>query len=69
MIHSPINATDAIPLIQVIGAFTGAWIGNAGMALDWERPWQEFPVPPILGSILGLTIANLVSFVGFLGDW
>ena len=31
------------------------------MALDWDRDWQAWPVPPLTGAYLGWTLARIVT--------
>ena len=35
------------------GAFIGAWAGAATIPLDWERPWQRWPVSVVRGICAG----------------
>ncbi|XP_063921480.1 phosphatidylinositol-glycan biosynthesis class F protein [Zophobas morio] len=39
----------------------GAWLGAIAIPLDWNRPWQTWPIPCCVGTILGYTVANWVS--------
>lgn len=34
------------------GALFGAWIGAVTLVLDWDRPWQQWPTPCVVGSLL-----------------
>ncbi|KAH8027608.1 hypothetical protein HPB51_007158 [Rhipicephalus microplus] len=34
------------------GALFGAWIGAVALVLDWDRPWQQWPTPCVVGSLL-----------------
>ncbi|AMD19219.1 HBR318Wp [Eremothecium sinecaudum] len=36
----------------------GCWISCAAIPLDWDRPWQSWPIPLIVGGYLG-------AFVGY----
>jgi hypothetical protein len=47
---SPIETALLHP---AVGALGGAWIGMIPLALDWERPWQQWPLPPVWGAIIG----------------
>ncbi|CCA67396.1 probable Splicing factor 3B subunit 5 [Serendipita indica DSM 11827] len=31
----------------------GAWCGTYPLALDWDRPWQAWPLTPAAGAIIG----------------
>jgi F0F1-type ATP synthase assembly protein I len=50
---------------QVTCTLVGALIGSAGHLLDWEKAWQVYPVPPILGSCLGLIAGNGIGFFSY----
>ncbi|XP_062216906.1 uncharacterized protein LOC133917003 [Phragmites australis] len=45
------------------GAVIGAWLGTWPMPLDWERPWQEWPICVTCGAVAGHLIGMVVSFV------
>lgn len=34
------------------GALFGAWLGAIALVLDWDRPWQRWPTPCVVGSLL-----------------
>jgi phosphatidylinositol glycan class F len=42
--------------------FLGAFIGAFPIALDWDRPWQAWPLTPLTGAILGCVAGNYYSF-------
>lgn len=33
--------------------------------MDWEKAWQVYPVPTILGSCLGLIVGNGIGFFSY----
>ncbi|KAJ3330163.1 hypothetical protein HDU76_006281, partial [Blyttiomyces sp. JEL0837] len=45
----------------------GAWFGGFVIPLDWNRPWQAWPVcvtyGGIVGYCVGVVLAALVTFV------
>lgn len=45
----------------VYAPLLGGLIGSAGVLLDWEKAWQTFPIPTILGVSVGLAIGNGVA--------
>lgn len=45
------------------GAVIGAWLGAWPMPLDWERPWQEWPICVTYGAIAGHLIGMVVSLI------
>lgn len=38
----------------------GSWLGAIVIPLDWDRPWQVWPVPCSLGSLLGFIISEFL---------
>ncbi|GAV71457.1 PIG-F domain-containing protein [Cephalotus follicularis] len=53
------------------GAVIGAWLGAWPMPLDWERPWQEWPICVSYGAMAGYLVGMLAS-MGFVlvgGRW
>ena len=45
------------------GAISGAWFGAFPIPLDWDRPWQAWPLTCILGAYTGSSLLNLFSLV------
>ncbi|KZV91341.1 hypothetical protein EXIGLDRAFT_97710 [Exidia glandulosa HHB12029] len=43
------------------GAVLGAWAGAFPIALDWDRPWQAWPLTPAFGAVLGYIVGSLVA--------
>jgi len=39
-------------------ALGGAWISAVVVPLDWDRPWQVWPVPCCIGATVGCTISS-----------
>jgi len=68
-VRNPIERAIVYP---AIGVMLGCWAGVIPIALDWDRPWQAWPLTSafciILGYILGSFIALSVSATIFLAD-
>ncbi|XP_020986591.1 glycosylphosphatidylinositol anchor biosynthesis protein 11 isoform X2 [Arachis duranensis] len=45
------------------GAVIGGWFGAWPMPLDWERPWQEWPICVSYGAIGGYMVGLVASCV------
>ncbi|WVF67734.1 hypothetical protein IAT40_002493 [Kwoniella sp. CBS 6097] len=58
--ESPLERALVYP---AVGALLGAWVGVIPIALDWDRPWQSYPLTPAFGSILGFILAGFASFL------
>jgi len=47
---------------QVQGSLVlfGAWLGAFFIPLDWDRPWQAWPLPCAIGGLIGELTSSLV---------
>ncbi|KAG0056298.1 hypothetical protein BGZ83_005665 [Gryganskiella cystojenkinii] len=61
--NSPETYTEAAFYCQGMMAIFGAWLGSIVIPLDWDRPWQAWPVPCILGAFLFYMIGTMVGLV------
>lgn len=41
----------------------GAWLGAFVIPLDWDRPWQEWPVPCCVGALMGYVAAHATAMI------
>jgi len=59
-----LECTVYYPLVLTI---VGAWIGSMVLPLDWDRPWQVWPIPSVLGGaggyIAGLVVSLLITMI------
>ncbi|TKY73088.1 Phosphatidylinositol-glycan biosynthesis class F protein [Spatholobus suberectus] len=60
----PNRSIEYLICLPAHGAVIGAWFGAWPMPLDWERPWQEWPISVSYGTIAGYLVA-LVASLGF----
>lgn len=44
----------------------GTWLGAIAIPLDWDRPWQVWPVPCVTSALIGYTLAHLFTLVSML---
>ncbi|KAL9314291.1 hypothetical protein ACSQ67_019743 [Phaseolus vulgaris] len=61
----PKGSIEYLICLPAHGALIGAWFGAWPMPLDWERPWQEWPISVSYGTIVGYLVA-LVASLGFI---
>lgn len=53
------RAREALALYPALGAIWGAWIGALVIPLDWDRPWQAYPNPCVVGACVGHSAGHL----------
>ncbi|OQD73116.1 hypothetical protein PENDEC_c017G03263 [Penicillium decumbens] len=46
---------------SALGTGLGAWFGAIPVPLDWDRPWQAFPITILTGAYIGYALGSLVS--------
>jgi len=55
--RNPVERALAYP---AIGTVVGCWLGIIPIALDWDRPWQAWPLTPAFGAIGGYILSSLL---------
>ncbi|GAB4850567.1 hypothetical protein Ancab_029875 [Ancistrocladus abbreviatus] len=61
----PVGSVDFMLCLPAHGAVIGSWFGAWPMPLDWERPWQEWPICVTIGGVAGYVLGMFAS-VGFI---
>jgi phosphatidylinositol glycan class F len=56
---SPRNPIERALVYPAVSTLLGAWLGALPIALDWDRPWQAWPLTPLFGGIAGYIIGSL----------
>ncbi|ANM58544.1 phosphatidylinositol-glycan biosynthesis class F-like protein [Arabidopsis thaliana] len=64
----PIGIIEHMLLVPAYGAIIGGWFGAWPMPLDWERPWQEWPICVCYGAIGGYIGGQMVSLLTLLSE-
>lgn len=49
---------DQAILSRIVGVLLGSWLGAIPIPLDWDRPWQVWPVSCLFGSSIGLFLGT-----------
>ncbi|GJJ14964.1 hypothetical protein Clacol_009234 [Clathrus columnatus] len=52
-ITTPLERSIVYPCYFV---FAGSWLGTVPIALDWDRPWQVWPLTPAYGALIGYIV-------------
>lgn len=45
------------------GTWLGAWLGAIPIPLDWDRPWQQWPITIVVGAYCGAAIGTVVGCI------
>jgi len=69
---SPRSPLERALVYPAVGTALGCWLGAIPLALDWDRSWQAWPLPPTYGALLGYVLGSLgamtVSAVQYFAD-
>lgn len=57
------TAAEKFSLSSTLGVCVGMWFASAAYPLDWDRSWQRWPVPSIVGALTGQHIALIWCFL------
>ncbi|KAJ4478239.1 GPI biosynthesis protein family Pig-F-domain-containing protein [Lentinula aciculospora] len=57
-IYNPVERAVVYP---AMGAILGSWLGAIPIALDWDRPWQSWPLTSVYGALFGYIVASLAA--------
>ncbi|PIL29156.1 hypothetical protein GSI_09205 [Ganoderma sinense ZZ0214-1] len=60
---SPRTPVERALVYPAVGTVTGAWLGVIPIGLDWERPWQAWPLTPSFGAVAGFIVGSLLALV------
>lgn len=52
---------EVLVLVPAACAALGALAGAAGLALDWGRVWQTYPLPCVYGAAAGAVLGNALA--------
>ncbi|KAJ5498723.1 GPI biosynthesis protein Pig-F [Penicillium expansum] len=50
---------------SALGTGLGAWFGAVPIPLDWDRPWQAFPITILVGAYIGYAVGSLLARTPF----
>lgn len=57
------DAFGTIFSIAIRFVLFGAWLGAVVIPLDWDRPWQEWPIPCSSGALVGYVISQVFMLI------
>lgn len=44
-----------------VGTWLGAWLGAIPIPLDWDRPWQQWPITIVGGAYYGTAVGTIIG--------
>ncbi|CAI5759339.1 unnamed protein product [Candida verbasci] len=53
-------------LSMVLLSLGGCWLGVIPIPLDWDRPWQQWPITLLVGGYIGGFIGSLISLIKYI---
>ncbi|KAJ5068171.1 phosphatidylinositol-glycan biosynthesis class f protein-related [Anaeramoeba ignava] len=57
------NFIFGLSSVSFIGPVIGTWISSVVYPLDWDRPWQKWPIPACFGSFFGYEVSLVLFFL------
>lgn len=63
-----LSSRDEVALLEylqynAVATLIGAWSGSVVAPLDWDREWQKYPIPNMVGGLIGFGIANIQTLL------
>lgn len=55
------NLTDHPYYTVSLGAVIGTWLGAIPIPLDWDRPWQQWPITLVVGCYMGASVGAIIG--------
>ncbi|XP_011301750.1 glycosylphosphatidylinositol anchor biosynthesis protein 11 [Fopius arisanus] len=52
--------------LNIKATLLGTWLGAIVIPLDWDRPWQVWPIPCVIGALVGYMIAHFITLIKML---
>lgn len=56
----PVNKLEALLYQNLYFTVVGAWLGAFVIPLDWDRPWQVWPIPCSCGALTGYFLSHII---------
>ncbi|XP_078591832.1 GPI ethanolamine phosphate transferase, stabilizing subunit-like [Branchiostoma floridae x Branchiostoma japonicum] len=63
VLNRPESEIESFLQTTVLCTVVGAWLGAFPIPLDWDRPWQVWPIPCSIGALLGHTGGLVLSAI------
>lgn len=67
-----VSSLDVVYLNVLKTTATGvifcAWASSIAYPLDWDRKWQAYPIPNVVGALAGYALSNVYMFTRICAD-
>ncbi|CAG8648995.1 11044_t:CDS:2 [Funneliformis mosseae] len=60
---NPETIPEKMVYYSTVGTIIGAWAGAIVIPLDWDRPWQVWPISCVLSSYIGHVVGSILSLI------
>lgn len=57
------SGLETVVYFTSVCSILGAWLGAVPIPLDWDRPWQEWPISCVIGAVSGYCLGLLMAAV------
>ncbi|QSL66489.1 hypothetical protein MERGE_000869 [Pneumocystis wakefieldiae] len=57
------NPQNLVLTLGFYGTFLGSWVGAIPIPLDWNKGWQQWPIPVVIGAYLGYSSSISIVFL------
>ena len=57
------NMNEVALAVTSMSSILGAWLGAIPIPLDWDEPWQAWPVTLVYGSMFGALLSSTALYV------
>jgi len=54
---------DRALVFPAVSTLVGCWLGAFPLPLDWDRPWQSWPLVPAYMAIMGYIVGSVASLL------
>ncbi|CAB4410264.1 unnamed protein product [Rhizophagus irregularis] len=59
----PETIPEKMVYYPTVGTIIGAWAGAIVIPLDWDRPWQEWPISCVISAYIGHVIGSIIALI------
>ncbi|XP_045187065.2 phosphatidylinositol-glycan biosynthesis class F protein-like [Mercenaria mercenaria] len=63
LFQSPELGTETTVFVSSITSLIGAWLGAFPIPLDWDRPWQAWPITCVVGTLTGHCVGIILASI------